>query len=79
MPRIPSDIRSIEELRESALNGRIAPGSTVEVALAHPELQTREQIEPLKAVLRAAALKLCRNANLVGSDIYVYPPGEHPA
>ena len=76
--RILSDLKSIAELTQRALEGGVAHGSTVEVAMDNGELQTWEAVEALIGVLGPLGVRLVRTTGLTGSAIYLYPPGSYP-
>jgi len=78
--RTPSDYRSIAELKQGILDGKVLAGSTIEVAVfGHPELASETAVQALLAFLRLHSLRLDRSTEVRAGPIWIHPPENRTA
>lgn len=75
--RAPSDYRSIAELKQGILDGKVPAGSTIEVAVfGHPELASETAVAALVDFLLQHSLRLDRSTEVRAGPIWIHPPEE---
>jgi hypothetical protein len=66
----PTDFRSLNDILTAATEGRMAPRSTVEMSMDHPELQREAAVVSFVDSLNSHQIHLQRNVRM--SPLYVY-------